>query len=226
MPTDAQVKAARITAAGVVAAAALGLLAQAVGILPSFWGDKASSVGSPGAAAPSPAFSSAPAGSTPPVDIIPSPDMTTSPTADVSEEAPQVEYLADLVAVVGDSNVHVSRLSDGHGPREYNTSVTASINNFSEKKTFVYTNDKNWKVFRATIGIDVSSEPGAEVHFRVYLDDAPIDAGYLLPMQKTKELVVPVAGKSQIKLVTTTQKSGGVGHSGRATWGDARFTME
>ncbi|MEH0972058.1 NPCBM/NEW2 domain-containing protein [Micromonospora sp. CPCC 205546] len=156
----------------------------------------------------------------------PTGEASASPSGSGSAEDAAVRYLADMEAVQGSSNVHVSKLYDGRVTREFNSSILASINMFRSKYTYVYTVDGDWKFFRATIGIDVGSKPGAEVHFRVYLNDVAVDSGYVLTMQETKELVIPVAGKSQIKLVTTAQKSGGVGNSGRATWGDARFTME
>ncbi|WP_412538134.1 NPCBM/NEW2 domain-containing protein [Longispora sp. K20-0274] len=127
---------------------------------------------------------------------------------------------------MGSSNDHVAKLYDGSATHTYNSSIKAGINSFNDTYTYVYTIEDGMRFFRATIGIDVASKPGAEVLFRVYLNNAAIDSGYLMTMQGVKELAIPIDGKSQIKLVTTAQKSGGVGNSGQAAWGDARFTTD
>jgi hypothetical protein len=201
-----------------VVAAVIGLMSV---VVPLFGSDDGSDTKGTVAVAPT---ATSPDSSLPTAPSTPS-ASTGRPEGGASGDA-AVQYLSELEAVQGSSNTHVSKLFDGRETREFNSSILAGINSFSPTYTYVYVVDNGWKFFRATIGIDVSSKPGAEVHFRVYLNDVAIDSGHVLTMQETKDLVIPVSGKSQIKLVTDVQKSGGVGNSGRSTWGDARFTME
>ena len=136
-----------------------------------------------------------------------------------------VQYLCELEPVTGDDRKQVSSLNNGSETLEFNSSVMAPINSFNTDYSFVYTIGNGWKYFRVTIGIDVESEPGAKVLFRIYLNDKSIDSGHVLEMNEVKEIAIPLNGESQIKLFTEVQASG-IGGSGRATWGDARFTLE
>jgi hypothetical protein len=80
----------------------------------------------------------------------------------------------------------------------------------------------------ASPAANASADSAAAVEYLFDLDpvegDANIEVAKL--SDGKQKLALPLTGQSQLKLVTTTQKSGGVGNSGRAAWGDARFTTE
>nr|GID85070.1 hypothetical protein Ade03nite_39940 [Actinoplanes derwentensis] len=172
------------------------------------------------AAAPAPAITTtSPSAST--AAISPSDAASSTPSS-----AEPAVYLSNLEPVDGDPRSQSATLYDGKSTSDFTSSITSSINSFDSEKKVVYTIEDGWNHFRATIGIDTSSKPGAKVNFRVYLDGDQVGSGNLLTMQETKELDIPVTGRSQIQLVITAEKTGGVGGSGRAVWGDARFTTD
>lgn len=137
-------------------------------------------------------------------------------------EAAQVEYLADIKPVSGDPGTGPSTI--GGNKVRCLKSVRFPINGFNSTYTAVYNIGPTLTTFHATLGIDNGTKDGAKVHFQIYVDDASVDTGYMLDFLSTKEIEINVTGKSRLKLVTEAVDAGGVGNTGHATWGDARFT--
>jgi len=57
----------------------------------------------------------------------------------------------------------------------------------------------------------------------VFVDDER-KATYELADRESKEINIPVAGKSTLRLETETISAGGTPKGGYGAWGDARFT--
>jgi hypothetical protein len=182
----------------------------------------------------SPVDSSTPPPSTPIIDPPTEPPTTAPPTTQrptrtavdpptpVPPKPATTQYLADARPTVGDP---------GEGPATIAgnkvtclRSIRFPINGFQGEYTAVYPIEAQWNTFRATIGIDNRTKPGAKIHFLVYLDDALVNDGYLLTYYDSRELKIDVRGKSVIKLYTEVVEAGGVGGTGRSVWGNARFT--
>lgn len=151
----------------------------------------------------------------PPVDPTPAPKRVSS--------APATQYLADLKPLYGDPGEGAATL--GGNKVECGRSIRFPINGFQGGYTAEYGIDAHSSTFRATLGIDNKTKPGAKVNFLIYLDGELVNDGYLLTYYDTQELKVSVKGKSVLKLVTEVVAAGGVGGTGRSVWGNARFTV-
>jgi hypothetical protein len=149
------------------------------------------------------------------------PPPTTEPTA--TPKSPATQYLADLKPLYGDPGEGPATI--GGNKIDCGRSVRFPINGFQGQYTAEYRIDKTAAVFRATLGIDNATKPGAKIHFLIYLDDVLVNDGYLLTYYDTQEFKVSVKGKSVLKLFTEVVASGGVGNTGRSVWGNARFTV-
>ncbi|GAB3836648.1 NPCBM/NEW2 domain-containing protein [Kribbella italica] len=168
--------------------------------------------------------------STPTDDPVVDPPVTTPVVTPVVKpsQAPKSaawadQYLADQVPLYGDPGEGPATL--GGNKVVCGRSVRFPINGFASKYTAEYAIDAKATWFRATLGIDSRTKPGAKVHFLIYLIGTPIDDGYLLTYYDVKEIKVPVKGKAVLKLVTEAVEAGGVGGTGRSAWGNGRFTQ-
>lgn len=146
----------------------------------------------------------------------PSPSPSVLGDSPTPTPAEGVQYLSDLPSIDGDNRIKTATLGDG---KTYSHSVR-SVNPF-ERYTFVYAIEGEWKFFVATLGIDRGAPDESVAHFQVYLNGAPYGSGDVVGKWETKEVRIPVTGKSEIKLVTSTQKGA---TKVRSVWGDARFS--
>ena len=167
---------------------------------------------------------------TPTEDPVVDPPATTPTVTAVAKpsQAPKSavwadQYLADQVPLYGDPGEGPATL--GGNKVVCGRSVRFPINGFASKYTAEYGIDAKATWFRATLGIDSRTKPGAKVHFLIYLDGTAINDGYLLTYYDVQEIKVPVKGKAVLKLVTEAVEAGGVGGTGRSAWGNGRFTQ-
>jgi hypothetical protein len=150
-------------------------------------------------------------------------DPTQTPAPKTASKPPATQYLADLKPLYGDPGEGPATL--GGNKVECGRSIRFPINGFQGGYTAEYGIDAHSSTFRATLGIDNKTKPGAKVNFLIYLDGELVNDGYLLTYYDTQELKLSVKGKSVLKLVTEVVAAGGVGGTGRSVWGNARFTV-
>lgn len=91
-----------------------------------------------------------------------------------------------------------------------------------------YNIESGWTKFAAWVGLNKESATGLKILFQVYLDDVPYGSGYAKStLEPAEEIVLPISGKSRIKL-TAVWVSGGrcnaIGSFAYATWGNAQFS--
>ncbi|MBC8108050.1 MAG: NPCBM/NEW2 domain-containing protein [Anaerolineae bacterium] len=86
-----------------------------------------------------------------------------------------------------------------------------------------YTLSGNYSEFRADIGIDDEVGNGGSVVFQVWdnLGNKLYDSGTMTGSTATKQIVVPVAGKQELRLITTVATNGA--DSDHADWAFARL---
>jgi hypothetical protein len=153
------------------------------------------------------------------------PAPRTVPSATPSAVAPppasaDVQYLSDLHALQGDNRVKTAELSSGGTKTTYVHSLRTV--NPSTEYTFEYVINGDWAFFTATIGIENGARDNSGAVFQVYLDGrtAP-ELSFTVAQYESREIRIPVSGKSKIKLYTANIKREGYFPT---VWGDARFT--
>jgi hypothetical protein len=141
-------------------------------------------------------------------------------TGQLAGDAQTVFYLADLDEVEGSPGSGVATMLN----HDYSNSVWFGINTFqNDEKWATYVLPEGSGTFDATIGFSDDSEPGAKVHFQVFLDENPVDDGQSLVVGETVELpTVSVEGAHHLKIKITFLESGDVGPNGKAVWGGAK----
>lgn len=240
MAADA-LKAAKLGAIGTISAAVVGALIAGVFQIASAQlggGDKKSdSAPPPASAAPSPG--PVPGGEPPPT---PEPAPSDTPSGEPADgggggnggsgrgsgpadpppaeaEPPTVRYLGDIE---GTRHKSATLVHEGRQRRCPNSLMIAA-HLFQRTKSLEYAIEPGWDTFRAVAGIDTAPPSGNRMRFTVYVDDRQA-AVHELSDREAVEIEVPVAGGSQLKLVTETIEAGEVPKGGYGAWGDARFT--
>ncbi|MDG9702063.1 NPCBM/NEW2 domain-containing protein [Streptomyces sp. DH37] len=130
-----------------------------------------------------------------------------------------VQYLSDIEGTRDKS----ATLVLGGRQRQCLNSLMIAAHLFQDTKTLEYSIDPGWDAFRAVAGIDTAPPAGNRMRFTVFVDGRQA-AVHELSDREAVEIEVPVAGKSQLKLVTETLRAGKVPKGGYGAWGDARFT--
>ncbi|HVT88874.1 MAG TPA: NPCBM/NEW2 domain-containing protein, partial [Tepidisphaeraceae bacterium] len=146
---------------------------------------------------------------------------------------PTVVYVSDLTPTTA---------TNGYGPYEKDTSngeqaagdghvITLNGTTYAKglgvhaNSTLVFNLNGQYSQFLSDIGVDDEKGNAGSVVFQVYLDNSatPIyDSGVMTGATATKQVVVDVTGKSQLKLVVTD--SGNGNNSDHADWANARLT--
>ncbi|MFC8454355.1 NPCBM/NEW2 domain-containing protein [Kitasatospora sp. NPDC057223] len=160
-----------------------------------------------------------------PTERTTAPAPRTVPSATPSAAAPpaasaDVQYLSDLHALQGDNRVKTAELSSGGTKTTYVHSLRTV--NPSTEYTFEYVINGDWAFFTATIGIENGARDNSGAVFQIYLDGktAP-ELSFTVAQYESREIRIPVSGKSKIKLHTANVKREGYFPT---VWGDARFT--
>jgi len=128
-----------------------------------------------------------------------------------------------MEAVIGSQ--YVNRGARTINGETYPNSISREVGGCSRDVTIEYNLSRQWTTFHAIIGLDDSSDTGAEVDFQFYVDGAQVSAGHTLGLAHHKDIEIPVNGALRLKLVTILVRGdmGLCSDAGEASWGDARL---
>ncbi|WP_405586713.1 NPCBM/NEW2 domain-containing protein [Streptomyces sp. NBC_01190] len=235
-----------IEVAGAIVAAIIG-----AGVFHSCTSDKSSDAAPPQSSASAPLYTETPATPGPTTDP-PSPSDSPSPTdfsTDSEETAPpttgggddppasggddtggvapqpDVRYLSDLDPIGGLGNGE-STGSMEMRQQPYGNSVEFSPSYFgAQRLSLTYNIPLHMRYFDATVGLDDRTGVESSVFFQVERNESPVDSGFTLGVDGTKNLHLPISGFQRITITIEVMKRGpdAVNAKLHAVWGNARF---
>lgn len=130
----------------------------------------------------------------------------------------QVSYLRSMQTVRGGNDP--TKGSVNVNGKAYPQSISSS--RFMTTATnYQYDLGRNWRSFRATIGLSDTSHPDARYQFRVFVDDQP-RGSWNMRLGQSQDINVDVSGGLRLRLEMT--KTAANGNNANAVWGDARVT--
>lgn len=158
--------------------------------------------------------------STPP-DEAPAPREPAADPIHLTSLQPRISHPSEVLFVpqtVGTTTSDGGRASVHH---EHSIAVTVADRLCLAMVTIDYDIPTGAKVFRTSVGYEVESSPNAEVRFQVFLDNVSAYDKLLRPFT-TEIISLPLINVSRIRLFTFVTQCNRA--SGRAVWGDPRFT--
>ena len=107
----------------------------------------------------------------------------------------------------------------------FSDSLTLRVGGCRKSGEIAYSLNREWRRFKTTVGVTSDSKPGAEVDFRLFVDDKQVGPEYQTTKFKSAPIDIDVSNALELKLRMTFVKGdmGLCSNAGYAAWGDAQL---
>ncbi|HEY5835408.1 NPCBM/NEW2 domain-containing protein [Streptomyces sp.] len=141
---------------------------------------------------------------------------------------PDVVYLSSLDPIGGLGNWKTTG-SAGMGQKTYGNGIIFTPNYFnSQRLDLTFTIPSGMKHFKATVGLDDRTAPGATVFFQIQRNETPVDSGFTLGVDGRQEVNPLITGAHRLTIMVEVTKRApdSINAPLHAVWGDARFSKQ